>query len=183
GLRGGGDEAPCEVGVDRTRADEKAAAKRQAERCLHARLQRADSLPRALDPTLDRGVEAPAAGHLEVREARLVEDLGQAELFGGRHAAGERLLSEQADSRVGEGRHGWDLTAGSQRALTMQTCSRLHRRRGLHSSPTRSRSGTRVTGSWGPAGKAARTISSDAGRRGRSRSQATAEGRGAASYA
>ena len=48
-----GDEAAREVGVDRTRADEEAAAERQAERRLDARLERADPLPRALDAALD----------------------------------------------------------------------------------------------------------------------------------
>ncbi len=57
-------------------------------------LKRADPLPRALDAALDRAVEAAAAGDLEVGEAGAVEDLGHAQLLGGRHRACERLLSE-----------------------------------------------------------------------------------------
>ena len=64
--------------------------------------QRADPLPRALDAALDRGLEAAAARDLEVGEARRVEDLGESQLLGGRHHAGERLLSEQPDGRVDE---------------------------------------------------------------------------------
>ena len=85
-LGGRRDEAAREVGVDRARADEEAAAEREAERGLHARLQRADPLPRALDAALDGGVEVAAARDLEVREAGAVEDLGQVELGGHRHA-------------------------------------------------------------------------------------------------
>src|SRR5438445_1579574 len=108
-LRRRGDEAPREVGVDRPRADEEAAAQRQTERGLDAGLERADALPRALDPALDGGVEATAAGDLEVREPRPVEDLGKPELLGGRHPPGKRLLSEQADRRIGQRRHGGTL--------------------------------------------------------------------------
>ena len=63
-------------------------------------------------PRLTAAVEAAAAGDLEVREAGPVEDLGEPELVGGRHPARERLLAEQADGRVGEGRH----VAGPYRA-------------------------------------------------------------------
>ena len=62
-------------------------------------------------PRLTAAVEAAAAGDLEIREAGAVEDLREPELLGGRHLARERLLPEQADGRVGEGRHGRDLTA------------------------------------------------------------------------
>ena len=104
-LGGGRDEPAREVGVDRARADEEAAAEREPERRLRARLQRADPLPRALEAALDRRVEAAAARDLEVREAGAVEDPGELELGGHRHGARERLLPEQADGRVGEGRH------------------------------------------------------------------------------
>ncbi len=108
-LGGRGDEAPDEVRVDRARADEEAAAERQAERRLHPCLERADPLPGALDAALDGRVEAAAARDLEVGEAGAVEDLGELELVGGRHPAGERLLPEQANSRVDERRHGGTL--------------------------------------------------------------------------
>ncbi len=104
-----GDEAAGEVGVDRPRADEEAAAEREPERRLDARLERADPLPRALDAALDGRVEAAAARDLEVREAGLVEDLGEPELLGGGDASGERLLPEQANRRVGERRHARSL--------------------------------------------------------------------------
>src|SRR5207248_6587573 len=106
-----GDEAPSEIGVHRTGADEKATAEGETERRLHARLQRADPLPRALEAALDGGVEAAAAGDLQIGEAGTVENLRERELLGRRHPPGERLLSEQADGRVGEGRHAGDLTA------------------------------------------------------------------------
>ena len=101
--------------VDGPRADEEAAAEREPERRLRARLQRPDPLPRALHPALDGGVEHPAARDLEVREAGAVEDLGEVELVGGRHPPRERLLPEQADGRVGELRHGRDLIANHLR--------------------------------------------------------------------
>ena len=110
-LGGRRDEAAREVGVDRTRADEEAAAEGEPERRLHARLQRADALPRALDAALDGPVEAAAAGDLEVGEPGAVEDLGEPELLGGRDLARERLLPEQADGGVGERRHGSGPTA------------------------------------------------------------------------
>ena len=104
-----GDEAPGEVRVDGTRADEEAPAERQAEGRLHASLEGADPLPGALDAALDGRVEAAAARDLEVGEAGAVEDLGELELVGGRHAARKRLLPEQANGRVGERRHGGTL--------------------------------------------------------------------------
>ena len=112
-----GDEAAREVGVHRARADEEAAAQRETERRLDARLEGADPFPRALDAALDRRVEAAAARDLEVREACRVEDLGEPELLGDRHASGERLLPEQANGRVGERRHARDLTAGCPSSL------------------------------------------------------------------
>ena len=113
-LRGRRDEPAREVGVDRARADEKAAAQREPERRLDARLQRADPLPGALEAALDGRVEAAAARDLEIREARAVEDLGELELGRHRHDARERLLSEQAEGRVGESRH----SPGPYRAFT-----------------------------------------------------------------
>src|SRR4029079_12024467 len=77
-LRRRGHEATREVGVDRARADEEAAAPREAARRLDPRLERANALPRALDAALDRPVEAAAAGDLEVGEAGAVEDRGEA---------------------------------------------------------------------------------------------------------
>ena len=100
-LGGRGDEAAGEVGVDGPGADEKAAAQREPERRLDARLERADPLPRALDAPLDGRVEAAAARDLEIREAGLVEDLREPELLGGRNPPRERLLPEQANRRVG----------------------------------------------------------------------------------
>ena len=103
------DEAAGEVGVHGTRADEEAAAQREPERRLDARLERADPLPWALDAALDSRVEAAAARDLEVRETGLVEGLREPELLGRGNPAGERLLPEQADRRVGEGRHARSL--------------------------------------------------------------------------
>ena len=103
------DEAAGEVGVDRPRADEEAAAQREAERRLDARLERADPLPRALDAALDRRVEVASARDLEVREPRAVEDLGEPELLRRGNAPSERLLPEQANGRVGERRHARSL--------------------------------------------------------------------------
>ena len=94
-LGGRSDEAAGEVGVDRTRADEEAAAQREPERRLDARLERADPLPRALDAALDGRVEAAAARDLEVREAGLVEDLREPQLLG----RGNRPASGSCPSR------------------------------------------------------------------------------------
>ena len=71
------DEAAGEVAADRARADEEAAAERQRERCLGAGLQRPDALPGALDPAAHGAVEDPAAGDLQVGEARSIEELGE----------------------------------------------------------------------------------------------------------
>ena len=87
-----GDEAPHEVRADGARADEKAAAQREAERRRRPSLQRPDPLPRALDAAPDGRVEDPAAGDLEAGEACRVEHLGEPQELGRRHLAGERLL-------------------------------------------------------------------------------------------
>ena len=124
-LGGGGDEAAREVGVDGPRADEEAAAQREPERRLDARLERADPLPRALDAALDRRVEAAAARDLEVREAGAVEDLREPQLLGGGNPPRERLLPEQADGRVGERRHAREPTAGGSELPAVRSCSSL----------------------------------------------------------
>ena len=100
-----GDEAPHEVGADRPRADEEAAAEREPERRRRARLERADPLPGALDAAPHGRVEDAAARDLEAGEAGAVEDLGEAEDLGGRHAPRERLLREQPNGRVDQARH------------------------------------------------------------------------------
>ena len=104
-LGGRGDEAPDEVGVDGPRADEEAAAQGEPERRARARLQRADPLPRALEPAPHRRVEAAAAGDLEVCEAGGVENLRDPQLLRRRHPACEGLLAEEPDRRVDQGRH------------------------------------------------------------------------------
>ena len=114
-LGRGRDEATCEVGVDRPRADEEAAAQREAERRLDPRLERADPLPRALHPALDGRLEVAAARDLEVREPGAVEDLGEPELLGRGNTPRERLLPEQANRRIGERRHGAEPTSRSRR--------------------------------------------------------------------
>src|SRR5262249_40762988 len=96
---GGGDEPANEVVVRGARADEKAAAEREAERCRRASLQRADALPRALDAAANGAVEAAASRHLEVGEARAVQDLGDAKLIGGRQSAGAGVLAAEAGRR------------------------------------------------------------------------------------
>ena len=65
-----GDEAAHEVGADRPRADEEAAAERQPERRLRAGLERPDPLPGALDAAPHGRVEDTAARDLEVRRSR-----------------------------------------------------------------------------------------------------------------
>ena len=96
------DEAADDVAADRPRADEEAAAERDAERRRDAPLDRADALPRALHAAAYRGVEDAAARDLEAREPAPVEDLRHAEHLGRRQLAGERLLREQPDRRVDE---------------------------------------------------------------------------------
>ncbi len=105
-LRRTRDEAADDVAADGTRADEEAAAERDAERSRYARLDRANALPRALDAAAHGRVEDAAPGDLEAREAGAVEDLRDAEDLGGRKLAGERLLREQPDRGVDELRHG-----------------------------------------------------------------------------
>jgi hypothetical protein len=51
----------------------------------------------------------PAPGHLQVGEAGPVENLREVEQRGGRDPPGERLLAQQADRRIGEGRHAGTL--------------------------------------------------------------------------
>src|SRR6185437_2190970 len=108
-LRGGRDESADEVVVDRPGADEEAASKRQAERCLDIRLQRSDALPGALDTSTHRTVEATATRDLEVGEPGAIEDSRDVQLLGSRQPPGERLLPEQANSRVGKRRHAGSL--------------------------------------------------------------------------
>ena len=77
------DEPADEVVVDRARPDEQAAAKRQAEWSLDVRLQRADSLPGALDSSPDRTVEAATARNFQIGEAGLIENLADLQLLRG----------------------------------------------------------------------------------------------------
>ena len=104
-LGGGGDEAADELAADRARADQEAAAQRHRERRLRPLVERANPLPGTLDPAAHRRVENTAAGDLEVREAGLVEDLGEPQQLGRRNPPGERLLAQQPDRRVDERRH------------------------------------------------------------------------------
>ncbi len=99
-------EAAGEVAAHRARADQEPATQGERERRRRARLQRADALPRALHSPPHGVVEDPAARDFEVREARPVEELGEAQQIRRRHQAGERLLTEDADRRVDEARHG-----------------------------------------------------------------------------
>src|SRR6185437_12680590 len=103
-LRGGRDEPAGEVPAHRPGADEEPATEGEGRR--RARLQRPDPLPRALDPTSDGVVEDASARHLEVREPRSVQELGEPKQLGGRHEAGQRLLAQDADRRVDQARHG-----------------------------------------------------------------------------
>ena len=96
------DEAADDVAADGPRADEEAAAERDAERRRDAPLDRADALPRTLHAAAYRGVEDAAPRDLEAGEARAVEDLRHAEDFGRRQLAGEGLLREQPDRRIDE---------------------------------------------------------------------------------
>ncbi len=99
------DEAPHEVALERPRADEEAPAQRHLERRIADRAQRADALPRALDATANRGVEAAAARHLERREPGLVEHRGDLEDPRGGNARRERLLRQKPYRRVDEHGH------------------------------------------------------------------------------
>src|SRR4029079_16336491 len=102
----GCDEAAHEIAAHRPGADQEGAPQREREWGLRPSANRADPLPRALDPSLYGRLEAAPARYLEVGEAGPVEDLGKVELRGGREDRGERLLSEQANGRVDERRHG-----------------------------------------------------------------------------
>ena len=73
------------------------------------RLQGSDPLPGALDSPADRTVEAASARHLEIGEAGLVENLADPDLLRGWQPARERLLPEQANSRVDKRRHAGSL--------------------------------------------------------------------------
>ena len=117
----GGDEAPCELAVDRSGTDEEASAEREPERGLDPRLDRPDPLPGAFHAAPDRAVEDPAAGDLEVGEPRSVEDLGEPEQLGRPHRSRERILTEQANRRVDELRHARDLIAAVKRARRRST--------------------------------------------------------------
>ena len=92
------DEAADDVAADRPRADEEAAAERDPERRRHARLDRADALPRALDAAPHGRVEDAAAGDLETREPGAVEDLRDAEDLGGRAACPREAPARAAGS-------------------------------------------------------------------------------------
>ncbi len=109
-----GHEPPHDVAADRPRSDEEATAERDPQRSRHARLDRPDPLPRALDAPSDGRVEHASAGDLEAGEARGVEDLGHAEDLRGRNPPRQRLLREQPDRRVDQLRHRpWTLSTGS----------------------------------------------------------------------
>ena len=101
-LGGARDEAADDVAADGPRADEEAAAERDAERRRDAPLDRADALPRALHAAPHGGVEDTAPGDLEAREARTVEDLRHSEHFGRRQLARQGLLREQPNRRIDE---------------------------------------------------------------------------------
>ena len=98
-------EAPRKVAADRAGPHEEATAEGEAERRRRPRLERPDSFPGALDAAANGAVEDAAAGHLEVREPRAVEDLGELEHRRRRQPARERLLRKQANGRVDERWH------------------------------------------------------------------------------
>ena len=77
-LGGARYEPHDDVATHGARADEEATAQRDPERRRHARLDPADSLPRALDAAAHGGVEDASTGHLQARKTCLVEDLGNA---------------------------------------------------------------------------------------------------------
>ena len=104
-LGGRGDETADEVGADGARADEETAAERQPEWRRRPRLQRPDPLPGALDAAADGRVEDAAARDLEQREAGTIEHLRDPQQLPGRDLPGERLLREQANSRIDKPRH------------------------------------------------------------------------------
>src|SRR5207253_4326939 len=122
-------EAAREVAADGARADEEAAADRECEWGLRARLQRADPLPRALDAAPHGVVEDAAAGDLEVRETGAVEDLGEAEELGRRHDARKRLLAEHADRRVDEPGHELGPYRASRSGFRGRSRTRVRRAR------------------------------------------------------
>ena len=124
-LGGTCDETAGEITADRARADEKAAAQRQCQRCLHPRLERADAGPGALDAPVDGAVEHASARHLEIGEAGGVEHLGEAEDVRRRDQPCQRLLPEDANRRIDQTRHRGHLTVGrSYRPATQEGKSR-----------------------------------------------------------
>ena len=80
-------------------------AQRHLERRLAETAQRADALPRALDPAPHGRVEAAAARHLERGEPGLVEHRGDLEDPRGGNPRRERLLREETYRRVDEHGH------------------------------------------------------------------------------
>ncbi len=126
-LGSAGDETADDVTRHRPRADEEASAERDPERRRHARLDRANPLPRALDPTPNRGIEDAAARDLEAREPGLVESLGHAQDFRRRDAARKRLLRQQSDRRIDQPRHGpgpyRPARAGEVARITLARCT------------------------------------------------------------
>ena len=102
-----GHEPADDVARDRARADEKPTAQRHPERRRAARANRTDAFPWALDPAPHCRVEAPAAGHLETREAGSVELGGQLVEPGRGDPVRERLLGEKPNRRVDELGHSY----------------------------------------------------------------------------
>ncbi len=94
------DEPPDDVLGHGSGPDEKASAQGKAEGRGRPGIDRADALPRALDRPAHRRVEDAATRHLEVRKARTVEDLGDAEHLAGRQLARQRVLRQQADGGI-----------------------------------------------------------------------------------
>ncbi len=109
-------EPAREIASDGARADEEAATQRHAERRLRPRLERPDPFPGALDSAAHRTVEDASAGDLERGEPDPVEELGELQEVGRRHAPGQRLLAEQADGRIDERGHDERVTLASRRA-------------------------------------------------------------------
>ena len=116
-VRRARDEPAHDVGRDGPRAGQEPPAQRQAERRRRAGIDRADALPRALDREPDGGVEDTAAGHLEVREPRRVEDLGDPEDLARRQLARQGILREQANGCVDDLGH---VSGGPYRGLGRQ---------------------------------------------------------------
>ena len=124
------DEAAHDVGRDGSRARQEPAAQREPERRRRPRVDRSDALPGALDRETDGRVEHAAARDLEICESGPVEDLGDAQHLAGRQLAGERVLREQANSRVDDLGHvcGGPYRGTLRRRLKPLTGKRLRRR-------------------------------------------------------